>query len=247
MSEVTVIIPYYKKIKYFKKTLKSVLSQSYKNFEIIIIYDDEDKSELNKIRFFIKNNKKIKIFVNKKNLGAGESRNKAARIAKGKYLAFIDADDIWRKDKIALQLKFMKKNKLSISHTTYSIINDNGKKISIRMASKKLNYNELLNSCDIGLSTVIIKKKLFLKNKFSTNKTKEDYALWLKIAKKKIIYGFNKNLTLWRKSDNSLSSNIFQKFYDAFDIYYNREKFNFMTSIYKVMILSFNFLKKNNQ
>ena len=139
----------------------------------------------------------------------------------------------------------MKKNKLDISHTTYSIINDKNKILSYREASKKSTYSNLLNSCDIGLSTVIIKKKLFLKYKFSSNKTKEDYSLWLKLSKKKNIYGLNKELSSWRKLDNSLSSNKLQKILDAFDIYYRQEKFNFIISITKVIILSFNFLRKS--
>jgi teichuronic acid biosynthesis glycosyltransferase TuaG len=92
---------------------------------------------------------------------------------------------------------------------------------------------------------VIIKKKLFLKYKFSSNKTKEDYSLWLKLSKKKNIYGLNKELASWRKLDNSLSSNTLQKISDAFDIYYRQEKFNFILSITKVIILSFNFLRKS--
>ena len=245
MPYLTVIIPYFKKIKFFQKTLKSVINQTYKNIEIIIIYDDEDKKELIEIKSLIKNKKNIKLLINKKNHGAGISRNKAAKVSKGKYLAFIDADDIWKKEKLNTQLKFMKKKKYNISHTSYSIIDSNGIKISRRKAKKKLNYKDLLDSCDIGLSTVIINKNLFLKNKFSSNKTKEDYSMWLKISKKNIIYGINKDLTLWRKTKDSLSSDLFQKFYDAFDIYYNQEKFNIMKSIFKVFVLSLNYLKKN--
>ena len=112
---------------------------------------------------------------------------------------------------------------------------------------KNLNYQDLIRSCDIGLSTVIINKKLFLENKFSSNKTKEDYSLWLKISKKNKIFGLNKNLMLWRKTSNSLSSSFTQKIYDAFDIYYNQEKFNIVSSFFKVFILSIHFLKKNNK
>tara|TARA_B100000965_G_scaffold221281_1_gene185108 strand:- start:9960 stop:10709 length:750 start_codon:yes stop_codon:yes gene_type:complete len=247
MPYVSVIIPYYKKLDYLKKTLASINNQTYRNYEIIIVYDDEKKDELKKIFQLTKNKKKIKIIINKKNLGAGKSRNKGANLARGKYLAFIDADDIWKKNKIRDQIKFMKHNKLKISHTSYSIINEKGQKISKRDIKYKLSYKDLINSCDIGLSTVIISKRLFLQHKFSANKTKEDYSLWLRISKKINIYGLKKELMLWRKTSNSLSSNILQKFYDAFDIYFNQEKFNFTTSVYRVLILSLNFLKKNNK
>ena len=245
MKTVSIIIPYYKNIKWISKTLNSVYKQTFKNFEVIIVYDNQDKYELNLLKKLIKNKKKINLILNKKNLGAGKSRNKGAKIAKGKYIAFLDSDDVWKKNKLKQQLNFMKKNKLDISHTTYSIINDKNKILSYREASKKSSYSNLLNSCDIGLSTVIIKKKLFLKYKFSSNKTKEDYSLWLKLSRKNSIYGLDKELSSWRKLDNSLSSNTLQKIFDAFDIYYRQEKFNFITSITRVITLSFNFLKKS--
>ena len=245
MKTVSIIIPYYKNIKWISKTLNSVYKQTFKIFEVIIVYDNQDKYELNLLKKLIKNKKKINLILNKKNLGAGKSRNKGAKIAKGKYIAFLDSDDVWKKNKLKQQLNFMKKNKLDISHTAYSIINDKSKIVSYRVARNKSSYSNLLNSCDIGLSTVIIKKKLFLKYKFSSNKTKEDYSLWLKLSRKNSIYGLDKELSSWRKLDNSLSSNTLQKIFDAFDIYYRQEKFNFITSITRVIILSFNFLKKS--
>ena len=163
MKTVSIIIPYYKNIKWISKTLNSVYKQTFKNFEVIIVYDNQDKYELNLLKKLIKNKKKINLILNKKNLGAGKSRNKGAKIAKGKYIAFLDSDDVWKKNKLKQQLNFMKKNKLDISHTTYSIINDKNKILSYREASKKSSYSNLLNSCDIGLSTVIIKKKTFFK------------------------------------------------------------------------------------
>ena len=105
-------------------------------------------------------------------------------------------------------------------------------------------YKNLLNSCDIGLSTVILKKNLFNKYKFSNNRTKEDYSLWLKISKKEAIYGLNEYLTKWRRTNKSLSSNLFQKLIDAYLIYYKQEKFNFLYSLYRTIILSIFYLKK---
>ena len=91
----------------------------------------------------------------------------------------------------------------------------------------------------------MIKKSLFLKYGFSSNRTKEDYSLWLKISKKVDIYGYNRSLTSWRKVKNSLSSNTMQKLYDAFNIYHKKEKFNIVNSLYRVFILSCNFIKKS--
>ena len=156
---VSIIIPYYKKIKYFKKTYLSALNQNFKNFEIIIIYDDENLSDLTKLKKIIKKKKNVKIIINKKNLGAGQSRNKGIAVAKGDFLAFIDSDDVWKKNKLTQQIKFMKKNNYFLTHTSYNIINNKNNILSNRKAATKLNYKNLLESCDIGLSTVIINKK----------------------------------------------------------------------------------------
>ena len=98
---ISVIIPYYKKAKFIKKTLKSLFNQSYKNFEVIIVYDDDiNFSDLFLLRNIIKNRKNFRIFINKKNLGAGCSRNVAIKESKGNYICFLDADDIWKKNKL---------------------------------------------------------------------------------------------------------------------------------------------------
>ena len=99
MDTVTVIIPYFKKKKFIKSTLKSVLNQSYNKIDIIIIYDDEDKSDLEYLRSLKKIDKRIDIIVNKKNLGVSKSRNLAINKSKGKYIGFIDSDDLWKKKK----------------------------------------------------------------------------------------------------------------------------------------------------
>ena len=244
MIKISIIIPYFRNFKFFKKTIKSVLGQSYQDYEVIIIYDDPKKTELQLLKKLIANNKKIKLLINQNNLGAGPSRNKGAKISNGKYLAFIDSDDLWSKNKLKNQLSFMEKLKINISHTSYSVINKDNKFLSKRKAKKKLVYKNLLNSCDIGLSTVILKKNLFNKYKFSNNRTKEDYSLWLKISKKEAIYGLNEYLTKWRRTNKSLSSNLFQKLIDAYLIYYKQEKFNFLYSLYRTIILSIFYLKK---
>ncbi len=244
MIKVSIIIPYFRNFVFFKKTIKSVLQQSFQKYEIIIIYDDAEKKELHLLKKLIIKNGKIKLIVNQNNIGAGPSRNKGAKIANGEYLAFIDSDDLWSKNKLKKQITFMKKTQINISHTSFFIINEDDKFLSKRKAKKKLDYKDLLNSCDIGLSTVIITKKLFDKYKFSNNKTKEDYSLWLKISKNQPIYGLNKNLTKWRRTNKSLSSNIFQKLIDAYLIYNKQEKFNFLYSLYRTIVLSIFYLKK---
>jgi len=242
---ISIIVPYFKKKKYFKETIKSILNQTYKNYEIIIIYDDECLRELNFVKSTLKKIKKKKIILNKKNYGAGISRNKGISQSKGSYIAFCDADDLWLSDKLFAQLNFMLKNKLLISHTNYFVIDEKSKVIGKYNIKEKLNYEDLLKSCDIGLSTVMIHKKLMNQYKFTKLKTKEDYFLWLKIIKKiKCICGFNQHLSSWRKTHNSLSSSIIQKFLDAYRLYRIYLKNNVIISIFLSLRLAIYALNK---
>tara|TARA_Y100000590_G_scaffold409310_1_gene501378 strand:- start:251 stop:1024 length:774 start_codon:yes stop_codon:yes gene_type:complete len=245
---VSVIIPYFKKRNFLKKTIKSIVSQTYKNIEIILIYDDKNLDDLFFIEDLLKNVKNKKIIINKKNLGPGFSRNKGILKSNGSYIAFCDADDIWNKNKLSSQIKYMKKYNLDFSHTSYLVIDKFSKKIGSYEIQEKLNYNNLIKSCDVGLSTVVGKKKIFLKNKFTSLKTKEDYLLWLKLLKKrKYIFGTNKYLSSWRFLEDSLSSSLVQKLSDSFKLYNKYEKYNFLLSIFFVSRLSYFALLKKIQ
>ena len=242
---ISIIIPYYKKKKFFKNTIKSLLKQSHKNFEIILIYDDIDKTELPFVKLTLRKIKNVKIIINKKNLGAGYSRNIGIKKSKSRLISFLDSDDTWHKDKLKKQIKFMKINKVDFSYTDYSIIDKNKKKIKIIRAPKITTYRKLLSSCDIGLSTVMINSRLLKKDKFPNLKTKEDYLLWIKLSKKKIkMLGINETLVSWRQTNNSLSSSIIQKLKDAFLVYNYHLKFNFLKSLILVFLLSINSLTK---
>ena len=244
MIIVSVIIPYYKKKDYIKSTIKSVLNQTFKSFEIIIVYDDEDRNDLVYLKKIQSLDKRIKIILNSKNIGAGLSRNKAIRLAKGKYIAFLDSDDLWNKKKIITQLDFMKKNQCNISHTSYSIIDKRGN-ISGTRKAKNLTYNDLLSSCDIGLSTVMIKKKILDKYSFVNLKTKEDYVLWLKLAQKRHqFFGIDKKLTYWRNLDDSLSSSTIQKLFDGYKVYRKYLNQSIIQSFISLLVLSKNYLIK---
>jgi len=242
---VTVIMPYYNKKNFFYSSFKSFINQKFKNKELIIVYDNHDAKDLIYIKKIIRNFKYIKLLINHKNIGAGASRNKALKIAKGNYIAFLDSDDIWDSMKLKEQINFMKKNNINFSQTSYKIIDYKGKTIGYRKAKSKLSYESILKSCDIGLSTVIIKKSFLKNNKFANLKTKEDYVLWLKLLKTDSIYGINKPLTTWRKLDNSLSASIMQKIVDAFKVYHLYEKFSVMKSALLVLQLSFFYIMKN--
>jgi len=245
MNLVSVIIPYFKKKKYIADSLQSVLNQTHNNLEIIIIYDDPEKEDLDYLTSLISVDERIKLIVNNTNLGAGKSRNIGIDKSQGSFIAFIDADDQWVKNKIEDQLKYMLDNSINFSHTSYKIINEKDEHISSRRAKNFLHINDLIKSCDIGLSTVLLKKQILKSNRFPDLKTKEDFVLWLKLILDNVkMHGLDKNLTLWRKENNSLSSSTIQKLFDGFRVYNSYMKFNVFKSLYYLLCLSLNYLKK---
>ena len=246
MKLISIIMPYYRNRAFVEKAINSVLRQTYKKFELLLVYDDENLSDYKYISNLAKKDNRIKLFKNKKNLGSGLSRNLGIKHSKGFYSAFLDSDDVWFKNKLKVQLDYMEKNKVPISFTAYKIINEKSEVIGFREAKKIINFSYLINSCDIGLSTVIAKSSLIKKKfNFPNLKTKEDYVFWLNIAKKNInFYGLNKKLSAWRRLSNSLSSNFFQKFCDGYLVYYKYMKYNSVKSIYCLIVLSCYYLKK---
>jgi teichuronic acid biosynthesis glycosyltransferase TuaG len=244
---VTIIIPYFKKKFFLVNCINSILNQSYKNFEIIIINDELTAESFELLSNVSKLDNRIKILNNESNIGAGESRNFGIKFAKGEYVAFCDSDDLWNYKKLEIQLKFMRDNDFDFSFTSYEIINEKDKKIAIRKAEKYLSFNKLKKSCDIGLSTVMIKRKIFDNKtfRFAKIKTKEDYVLWLKLVKSGIqLNGLDINLASWRKCRASLSSSTYQKLKDGFKVYNYYLGYNKIHSLFCLLLLSINFILK---
>ena len=240
-SLISIIITYYKKKIFLEKTLNSIFNQTYQNYELLFVYDDKDRNDLKFVKKCLSKFRNKKLIVNKKNLGVAKSRNTAIKFSKGTYIAFIDSDDIWKKNKLKKQIQFMQKNKCNFSFTSYSIINEKNEILAKRNVFFDANYKILYNSNIVGLSTVMINKAIKPLIIFPNLRTQEDFALWLKLCKKGVeLKHLKNNLSFWRKTKKSLSSNILNKITDAFKLYYMYEKKNFIFSVYSVLVLSYN-------
>ena len=243
---VSVIIPFYNEEHYFDDCIHSVLNQTYQNIEIIIVNDGSDKKFFEKLQALKqKYPNKINLF-HKQNGGVSSARNLGIQKANGKYISFLDADDFWLPNKIEHQINLIKEKNINFIHSSYYII-DQQERIIGKFLSKSLNYNQLIKSCDIGLSTVMLSTNITKENLFPNLSTKEDYACWLNIVKKiHTLHGDDEALVLYRKKNKSLSSNILIKFINAYKVYNVCEKFNFFKSFLSTIRLSIYYLLKEH-
>ena len=241
---VSIIVPYYQCKDYIFQTVNSVIQQTYKNWELILV-DDENSSNSRKLLERIKTkHKNIRIYFTKSNVGAGPARNLGIEKSKGKFIAFLDSDDYWDKTKIEKQIIFLKEKKIDICYTGYSVFS-NKKIIYKPKIPTHINYYNFLKECPICCSSVLIKKKVLLNLKFNNYKNKEDYDMWLKITKNKInFFGLSEYLTFYRVRKNSLSSYQLSKLTNAFNIYKQHFGFKFFFILFCIIRLYINALKK---
>ena len=208
---ISVILTYYRKRQFIKKCLQSIISQTYKNYEVILVYDDDDKEDLKYIKKISKKIPKLKIIINRKNVGVAKSRNIALKNSKGKYIAFLDSDDYYEKNKIKNVLNFFIENKKENILFDLPIIVKNNKYTLLRNKNKIIQtYWPYFPS----QSCISVKRNL-LKKIFRSIKFKKfpDIHLDFRIAiYSKFMVGkiniLNKNLTYYRQTENNVSSNF---------------------------------------
>jgi len=206
---VSIITPTYNCAKFIGRTIDSVLKQTYTNWEMIIV-DDASKDNTEEIVLNYKD-PRIKYIKLEKNAGPANARNKSMQEAKGKYIAFLDSDDIWMPEKLEKQIKFMKVNGYNMTATSYEHINEQDEKLNkIVKCKEKVDYNGMLLSCPVGNSTVMYNVGMLGKFEVPDIKKRNDYALWLKMLKKeKYVYGLDDVLMEYRIREKSVSSNKF--------------------------------------
>ncbi len=203
---VSIIIPTYNCGQYILDTLISIQNQTYTNFEALIIDDYSTDNTYEVIKGMLDNDKRFIYTKLETNSGAAMARNKGVELANGTYIAFLDSDDVWTKEKLEKQVKFMSENNYSFSSTVYGRIDQYNNKIN--WLSKYIpirNYNKVLKRCP-GNSTVMYNADTLGKTYIPDIKKRNDYVMWLSIIKKaKYIYEMEETLTYYRIREDSLS------------------------------------------
>ena len=233
---VSIITPLYNSEKFIAETIESVLSQTYTNWEMLIVNDCSKDNGASIVEKYSKKDKRIKLFNNKKNMGVSFTRNKAINLSQGKYIAFLDSDDLWHKEKLKKQIKMMEEKNISLSYTAYTKMNEDGSLRGKIEVPEKVNYKKLLKGNIMGCLTVVAKKDILKDSKFKQTK-QEDYILWLELLKKiNFSYGLQESLAFYRVLDNSRSSNKIDLVKFNWKIYREVEKLNLIESTYYFVI-----------
>ena len=236
---ISIITPVYNAEQYIEQTIQTILNQTYQNWELLLVDDcSTDQSATIIQRYQIEEPNRIQYHRMETNSGAAKSRNRGIEEAKGKYITFIDADDLWEPTKLARQIEFMKKGKYDFSCTSYEFADSQGKgngKIAHVPAS--LTYQEALKNTIIFTSTVMFHMDKLQKEDIQMPDVKsEDTATWWKILKKGYtVHGIDEVLVYYRRPANSLSSNKLEAIKRIWFLYRKVEHLSIAKSFYNFM------------
>lgn len=234
---VSIVMPTYNCAKYIEESVVSVIKQTYTNWELIIIDDCSTDNTEDIVKSYCEKDNRIKYFRLDVNSGAAIARNEGIKCAKGRYIAFLDSDDLWMEKKLEKQISFMEKNKYNFTCTDYMQIDEKGQENGVIIkCKKKVDYNGVLLNCPIGNSTVIYNAEKLGKFEIPNIKKRNDDALWLQILKKeKYAYGLNEVLMKYRIRKNSISSDKIDLIKYHWKLYREIEKLSISRSLFHII------------
>ncbi len=208
---VSIIMPSYNTGQYIKESIESVLAQSYKQWELIIVDDCSEDNTDEVVKEYLWDNR-IRYIKNDANCGAAVSRNRALKEAKGKWIAFLDSDDLWESEKLQRQIAFMREKSCHFSYTNYTEIdektNSNGKFVT---GPRHISKRDIYNYCWMGCLTVMYDAEYVGLIQIADIKKNNDYAMWLQICQKADCYLLDEMLAKYRKRSDSISNHGYVK------------------------------------
>lgn len=232
---VSIVTPVFNNAKYLEATLRSVQDQLYQNWEHILVDDRSMDNSLNIIEKWSNVDRRYRIYKNKVNSGSGVARNFAISKARGKYIAFLDADDLWHPQKLNRHVQFMADNKAFFSHTSYGYIDENGKKIknTFHVSHQPVSYRNLLKRTEISCLTAMYDAEKIGKYYMTEHRRKQDYALWLSILNSGYkSYGLDEELAYYRQHKTSATSNKLNLIGKHVNFLMETQNLDFFSAIY---------------
>lgn len=240
---VSIITPSFNCKDYIEETYNSIVCQTYSNWEWLITDDCSTDGIYEYLVELSKLDDRIKLFRNNINSGAAVSRNNSIEKATGRFIAFLDSDDLWVEEKLSTQIKFMLENEVAFSYSDYSFINEAGYYIEkIRKTPESINYNNLLSENIIGCLTAVYDCQQIGKVYMPLIRRRQDYGLWLNILK--MVPEAKRSpgvLGVYRLRTNSVSSNKLKLLKYNFELFYKHQKMSFFKAGY---YLTLNILSK---
>ncbi|GAB5071571.1 glycosyltransferase [Citrobacter sedlakii] len=238
---VSIIMPAYNASATIDESINSVLQQDFQHWHLYIVDDSSSDDTFSRAQSY--DDERITVLSNVNNLGVAESRNKAIKICKGKYIAFLDSDDIWHKNKLTSQIKVLSEG-WDLVCSNFSTFTNEKEVVSIRRSPENIDYGMLLKSNYIGNLTGIYNSEKY--GKFYQKKSgHEDYIMWLDIiSKTKQAYCIQKCLARYRLQNKSLSSNKARAIIWQWKIYRNHQNISFFNSIKYMFFYFYNAILK---
>lgn len=236
MIEVSVITPTYNSASFIAEAIRSVQNQTFSSWEMIIVDDCSKDNTVDIVREFTLKDSRVKLIELKNNVGPGVARQIAVLQARGRFVAFLDSDDIWLEEKLTKQLDFMMKMHCAFSCTAYEQIDEKNKRIVKTLVPPlQADYDRVLLDCPIGNSTVMYDTQLLGKCFGPNVKNREDFALWLTILKKEAyVWGLPLVLARYRLRRGSVSSNKLKLVYYQWVLYRRVEQLTLCRTIFHI-------------
>ncbi|HWJ76924.1 MAG TPA: glycosyltransferase family 2 protein [Niallia sp.] len=243
---ISVITPSYNSSKFISNTIESVMNQTYTNWEMIIVDDCSTDHTRELLTAYAQKDERIHVIFLKQNSGAGAARNKALEAATGRFITFLDSDDLWVPEKLETQLQFMLDRNIAFSFTEYELMNEEGERLNKTIhVPEKIDYHGLLKNTIIGCLTVMIDREKTGDFRMMNIKSRQDFVLWLAILKKGFTaYGLQKTLSIYRIVKGSISSNKLNTAKKNWYVFRKIEKLSFPYALWCFIHYAFYAVKK---
>ena len=234
---VSIIVPVYNVKKYILTTIECVRAQSYGHWELLLVEDSSTDGTRQMIEEYLEElqDSRIQLLSLPKNSGAAKARNFGLQQAKGRYIAYLDSDDLWEPQKLSRQIAFMEEHQAAFSFTGYEFADESGRGTGkIVRVPQTLNYRQALKNTTIFTTTVMFDTTLIPKDLLQMPEVKsEDTALWWKVLRNNYLaYGLDENLVKYRRVGKSLSSNKLEAIRRIWNLYRNVEGLGLFASLY---------------
>jgi glycosyltransferase involved in cell wall biosynthesis len=236
---VSIITACYNSEEYIAEAIQSVQAQTYTNWEMLITDDRSSDNTRQIVETYVRQDKRIKLFCLENNQGPAVARNHSIKNAKGRFIAFLDADDIWMPEKLELQTEEMLKNDIAVCYSSYRHVDESGKDLNTTInAIPQLSWGKLLKNNYIGNLTGIYDASKIGKVYHPPLKKRQDWCIWLECLKRseKPAWGLQQTLAKYRVRQNSISRNKTRLLKYNFQVYHKFLKFGYLKSLLYLLL-----------